>query len=250
MEKSKIAEWELHGDFGVLTINNPPQNYLNDLEFAHYDDVQRWTGAASPVKGMVLRGKGRHFCAGANRENIFKLRDESEVQEAVRKCNSLFALLYRSTLPTVAAIEGVCWGGGLELALGCHVRVCSSKALFSLPEVGEEIMPLFAASLLPKLVGLSRALDLALTTRIVDAEEAQASGIVDFVVPPKQTLEASLEFLRKVTRSRSAAVVRSTMEALVNGRDEPLAVAAERETRLAAALVFEQLKERGVAGDG
>ncbi len=58
---SPHLELEVHGDFGVLTINNPPQNYLNDLEFAHYDDVRRWTCEESPIKGIVLRGKGRHF---------------------------------------------------------------------------------------------------------------------------------------------------------------------------------------------
>ncbi|MFC2171209.1 enoyl-CoA hydratase/isomerase family protein [Acidobacteriota bacterium] len=249
MEKSKIAEWELHGEFGALVINNPPQNYLDDLEFAHIDDVRRWTGDDSPVKGAIITGKGRHFCAGANRDNIFKLRNEKEVQETARRCNSLFNVLYKSSIPTAAAIEGACWGGGLELALSCHIRVCSEKALFSLPEAGVGIMPLFAVTLLPKLIGIHKTLDLALTTRLIDAQEALKWGIVDYVVPSKQSFDFSLELLKKVTRNREASVIRAAMKSLRNGRDLPLDEAAEKETVLAASLVLEQLKIRGTAGE-
>ncbi len=246
MEKSKIAEWELNGDFGVLTINNPPQNYLDDLEFAHYDDVAKWTGKDSPMKGLVTRGKGRHFCAGANRDNIFKLKDEADVLNTSQKCFELFKLLYNAPVPTVAAIEGICWGGGLELALGCDIKICSEKALFSLPEAGEGIIPLFGVPLLPDKIGIRSTLDLTLSTRIVNAEEALELGFVDYVVKPKTTFEFALEYLGKLTRNRSVSVIRAITAALRAGRNLAREQAGHEETRLAAELVMEQLIDQKI----
>ena len=71
MEKSCISEWELQDDIGVLTINNPPQNYLEGFKLAHLADLKRWTEDDS-LKGMIITGKGRHFCAGFNKEDLFK----------------------------------------------------------------------------------------------------------------------------------------------------------------------------------
>lgn len=83
METSKISEWQLRGNIGVLTISNPPQNYLNEPEFVHLSDLKRWITDNS-LKGMIITGKGRHFCAGFNKENIFKITDKSLLQAQLR----------------------------------------------------------------------------------------------------------------------------------------------------------------------
>lgn len=114
METSLISEWELQDNFGVLTINNPPQNYLEGFKLAHLPDLKRWTEDDS-LRGMIIAGKGRHFCAGFNKEDLYKTRDEKALLEELRTSNEILYHLEDLPFPVVAAITGVCLGGDWNL---------------------------------------------------------------------------------------------------------------------------------------
>ena len=107
METSKMSEWDLLGDYGVLTLNNPPQNYLKEPEFVDLSDLKQWISNES-LRGVIITGKGRHFCAGGDRENIFDARGEQGTQESVTKGKELFNYIWDLPIPTVLELWNKC----------------------------------------------------------------------------------------------------------------------------------------------
>ncbi|MEN8210008.1 MAG: enoyl-CoA hydratase/isomerase family protein [Candidatus Fermentibacteria bacterium] len=218
MEQSKLTEWEIVDHFGVLTINNPPQNFLTEPEIAGLSDLQRWT-AGDSLKGMIVQGKGRHFSAGADRNNIMTAPDEEGIRANLAKGKEVLDYLWDLPIPTIAAIRGVCMGGGLEVALACHIRVCSEKSLFSFPETGLGIMPgLHGTVKLPGIVGTANAIDILLTGKTIDAQEALRLKLVDYVVPSKEVFDFSLNSLRRLTDDKPISVIHAVMRSFVNAR--------------------------------
>jgi enoyl-CoA hydratase/carnithine racemase len=218
MEQSNITEWEVIDDFGVLTINNPPQNFLTDPEIVRLSDLQRWTGDGS-IKGMIVQGKGRHFSAGADKNNIMTAPDEEGIRTNLDKGKKVLNYLWDLPIPTIAAIKGVCMGGGLEVALSCHIRVCSAKSLFSFPESGLGIMPgLHGTVKLPGLVGMANAIDMLLTGKTIDAQEALRLKLVDYVVPSNEVFDYSMEFLKRLTGGKPIGLINAVVNSFVNSR--------------------------------
>jgi enoyl-CoA hydratase len=242
MEKSIISEWEQHGNIGVLTINNPPQNYLEGFRLALLPDLKRWTDNDS-LRGMIVTGKGRHFCAGFDREDLFKMTDGMTLLEEIRKSNEIPYYVENLPIPVVAAIAGVCFGAGLEIALSCHIKVCSEKALLSFPETGYGIIPgLNGAIRLPGQIGICRALEMVLAGKIIHSDEALELGLVDYVVPPKEVFAFSLNLLKKMISARPIGVVHAVMKSLNNTRKLPFDAATKEETGLFSRLVLARTK--------
>lgn len=238
MEKSMISEWELQGSLGVLTINNPPQNYLEEFKLVALEDLKRWTDSDS-LKGIVLTGKGRHFCAGFNKEDLYRTKDVKGLAEMLQNNNEILSFLEEIPIPVVAAMNGVCFGGGFELALSCDLRVCGDKALLSFPETGIGIIPGKNGTIrLPKRIGLYHAMELVLEGKIIHADEALALGLVDYVVPAKEVLDFSLRLLERLTSDRPINVIHAIMKSLNNARKLPYFAATQEETKLFATLVL------------
>ncbi len=242
MEKSKITEWELIGDIGVLTLSNPPQNYLVEPEFVDLSDLKRWTDNDS-LKGIIIRGKGRHFCAGFDKEEIFKITDKSVLHDALRRSEKTLYYLEDLPVPVVGAITGVCFGAGLELVLSCDIRVCSEKSLLSFPETEFGLIPGFNGTIrLPKRLGVGYPMELILSAKTIHADEALQNGIVDYLVPSKEVFDFSLDLLKKYTADTPVNVLHAVMKAVNNARKLPKDAASKEETGLVAGLVLEKLK--------
>lgn len=239
-EQSKITQCEVVDDLCILTLTNPPQNFLPEPQIAELEDLKLWTGSAS-LKGLIVRGKGRHFSAGADRSKIVGAEGAEGIIRNLAKGKDVLDYLWNLPIPTVAAIEGVCFGGGLEVALACHIRVCSEKALFSFPEAGLGIMPgLHGTVKLPGIVGMAEAIDMLLTAKTIDAQEALRLRLVDYVVPAKQALEASRALLTKLTADRPVKVIRAVVQSFINARklseDDAVRQGIDTFCELAAAL--------------
>jgi len=218
MEQSKITEWEVVDNFGILTINNPPQNFLTEPEIVELSDLERWTRNET-LRGLIVQGKGRHFSAGADKNNILTAPDEEGIRNNLTKGKKVLDYLWDLPIPTVAAIRGVCFGGGLEVALSCHIRICSDKALFSFPETGLGIMPgLHGTVKLPRIVGMAKAIDILLTGRTIEAQEALSLKLVDYVVPAKEVFDYSLDYLKRLTDDKPISVIRAVVQSFINAR--------------------------------
>ncbi|MFV2074195.1 MAG: enoyl-CoA hydratase/isomerase family protein [Thermoanaerobaculales bacterium] len=177
------------GEIRRLTFNRPerknavpPEGWpaLRDA-FADFEK--------SEARVLIITGAGGEFCAGADLD-----RSGSALQESVthrhrrmKTIGEAASALHRTTKPTIAAVDGVAVGAGMNIALGCDVVIASTRARFSEIFVKRGLTVDFGGTwLLPRIVGLQRAKELALSGRIVDAEEALAIGLAVEVVPPEE----------------------------------------------------------------
>ena len=171
----------------VMDVVDDTMNTLK-AEFAEQvSDVLAEIKSDASITGVVLcSGKTDSFVAGADINMINDCKSKEEVIALARQGHLIFSQLEQLNVPIVAAINGACLGGGLELAMACHARVCSDnpKTALGLPEVQLGLLPGGGGTQrLPKLVGIQKALDMMLTGKQLRAKQALKAGLVNDVVP-------------------------------------------------------------------
>lgn len=179
----------------VMDVVGDTMNTLK-AEFAEQvADVLAEIKSDPAITGVVLcSGKKDSFVAGADINMINDCKTKDAVIAMTRQGQMLFSQLEQLKIPVVAAINGACLGGGLELAMACHARVCSDnpKTALGLPEVQLGLLPGGGGTQrLPKLVGVQKALDMMLTGKQLRAEQALKAGLVNDVVPNSILIETA-----------------------------------------------------------
>ena len=219
------------GHVAVVTIDNPPMNALSAALLEELEAEVERLDADVETRAIVLRGGGeRAFVAGADIKEFPALR-ESATQEAgsARGIQRLGTRMDAGHTPFVAAIQGFCLGGGLELAMCCDVRVCADDARLGQPEIKLGLIPGGGGTQrLPRLVGLGRAMLLNLTGDFVDAGTAERWGLVEKVVPAAELMPAALEVAGAIA-SRSPHAVAVLRELARTTRDLSLEEGLRRE---------------------
>ncbi len=198
-------------DNGIAWISfNDPERKLNVLaepvvrRLAALVEEVRQGAAKGLVKAVVFHsGKPDSFIAGADVEAIAAIEDPALGQEGSRFGQSVYLGIDQLPVPTVAAIHGICLGGGTELALACDFRIASDspKTMIGLPEVQLGILPAWGGTTrLPRLVGLRAALDMIITGKQLRASKARRIGLVDKILPAEMFLEWTSDFARARAR--------------------------------------------------
>jgi enoyl-CoA hydratase len=216
------VELTRRGEIALLTLNRP--DALNALSFAvlreigaAFDEV-----AAGDARALVVTGAGpKSFCAGADIKELTG-RSLVEQKRGAELGQGVFAKLDRLPIPSIAAINGFAFGGGLELALACTFRVASRDAKMGLPEIKLGLVPGYGGTQrLPRIVGPARALEIVMTGRTVGAEEAERIGLVNRLADG-DPVEAAIAFAREMT-GYSLPVLGFAREAVQRAEDLPLA---------------------------
>ena len=170
-------------EFAVVTLNRP--DALNALSFALIRDLGRVLDevATSDARALLVTGAGpKAFCAGADIKELTG-RKLVEQKRGAELGQATFAKIERLPIPSVAIINGYAFGGGLEMALACTLRIATRNAKMGLPEIKLGLIPGYGGTQrLPRAVGEARAMDMILTGRTIDAEEAYRIGLVQRVV--------------------------------------------------------------------
>ncbi len=199
-----------YGDNGVAWLKiDVPEEKMNTLQSAFVDqvsDVLTELKSRQDIKGLVVHsGKPDNFIAGADIRMLAACTTAEEAQQLAAKGQELFAELEALPFHVVAAIHGPCLGGGMELALACHSRVCSDddKTRLGLPEVQLGLLPGSGGTQrLPRLVGVANALDMILTGKQLRAKKAKKLGVVDEAVPQSILLDIAEQQALKAKPSR------------------------------------------------
>ena len=208
-ETSQWTTVELAVSGGVATFELVGPRVLNALHSSTHQRLQhlvRETEDHEDIRAIVLCGAGRSFCSGSD------LREVGQLQgDAARRYVALdFAtknILAASSRPVIAAIQGHCVGGGLELALACDIRIATDDAVFAMPEVALGSLPGSGGlQRLPAVVGRGVAADWILTGRSVDAQEALAHGLVTRVVPAGEVREQAAAIARRMAATNPEAL--------------------------------------------
>lgn len=226
---TEVKKVEIEQGVAVVTLNRPHvMNALNIQLREELIHLARDLDTDADVNVAVFTGAGdKAFCAGAD----LKERGQQSVQELYdyrrhsrpQWINAVAGMVK----PTIAAINGYCLGGGLELALQCDILIASEKATFGLPEVTLGFLPgAGGTQRLPRLIGLQKAKELLLTGRRFDAREAERLGVVARVVPHEKLLPEALALARSIAANPRMSVIQAK-----------LALNASQETMLSAGLI-------------
>ncbi|GMI88578.1 ABNORMAL INFLORESCENCE MERISTEM [Hibiscus trionum] len=188
----------------VITISNPP---VNALAIPIIDGLKEKFAEATrrnDVKAIVLTGKGGRFSGGFDINVFQKVHGTGDVSimpdvsvelvtNAVEDCKK----------PVVAAVEGLALGGGLEFAMGCHARIAAPRAQLGLPELSLGVIPGFGGTQrLPRLVGLSKAIEMMLSSKPIMSEEGKKLGLIDALVPSEDLLKVSRAWALDIAERR------------------------------------------------
>ncbi|MGH7663454.1 MAG: enoyl-CoA hydratase/isomerase family protein [Gemmatimonadaceae bacterium] len=246
MSEPGIVLEERRGATALITLNRPEKrNALNgQLRCAFLGALG--TAARDPgVRAIVITGAGdKAFVAGAD---IAEFEGRSAVdQYRVMSAPSIFDAVESCPRPVIAAINGYCLGGGMELALACDIRIASRSARFGQPEVGLGIIPGGGGTQrLPRIVGLGAALRIVLGGEMFDAAEALRLGLVEEVVEPDALLERALAFADGIA-SKSPVAVTAAKEATRAALSLPLAEGLKLERALFQLCFASEDKAEGV----
>ena len=230
----------------VLTLDRPDaRNALAARTLLEIAEALQVVESDATVRALVLRGDGPAFCAGADLAEFAEMGDAFAGREASLAGQDVVNALAAMPIPTVAALHGATLGGGLELALACDLRVAAEDARLGLPETRLGLIPGYGGTQrLPRLIGEARALDLILTGRRVDAQEALAMGLVTRVAADASA--AALELAHGAAEGAPVALGLAK-EALLRGRDGTLAQGLETEADLFALATTSEDAREGIA---
>ncbi len=215
----------------TITINRPDK--LNALSSAVLDDLRHLVTdlrVRDDVRVAIISGTGeKAFVAGADIGELAALNDSEEGREFSQNGQAVFSLIESSPKPFIAAVNGFALGGGCELALACHIRICSENAKFGQPEVNLGIIPGYGGTQrLTRILGRTIATDLILTGRQMDAREALEQGMVARVVPQAELLALAQQMAATIA-SKAPLAISAALECIVEGIDESIEEGLGRE---------------------
>jgi len=223
-----MGEWqnirtEVENQIALLTIDHPPVNSFNTTVITELDEAMDELLADDEVKAIIVTGGGTNaFVAGADIPEIRELLEHpgegyAEARAFIERGQGVNLKIETSPKPVIAAVNGFCLGGGLELAMACHMRICSDRARLGQPEINLGLIPGWGGTQrLPRIVGKAKALEMILTGDMITAQEAYRIGLVNKVVPAGAILKEARGLARKIV-SKSKFPIAATLRAVTEG---------------------------------
>lgn len=239
--------YEVKDRMAVMTVNRPDKlNALNARTIEEILEIAGQAAADDAVGALIITGAGdKAFVAGADIRELAR-QTPVEGQATSGRGQAAFLALEAMDKPVIAAINGFALGGGLELALACHLRVAAANAVMGLPEVGLGIIPGYGGTQrLTRLVGRGHALEMILTGRKVKADEAARMGLVNRVVPEGEALAGAREMAGKILAQGPLAVA-FALRAVRHGMEMSLAGGLAYEAGLFGLISGTEDKKEGM----
>ncbi|MBN2062988.1 MAG: enoyl-CoA hydratase/isomerase family protein [Deltaproteobacteria bacterium] len=229
--------FEKTGHIARVILNRPRE--LNAFNIKMRDDLFEILCAIkmdNEIRVVILSGKGeKAFCAGADLSEFLTAPPPVKARR-VRFRRDLWSLFLSLPQPTIAAVYGFVLGSGLEMALCCDIRIASDDAKFGLPEVGLGIIPAAGGTqTLPRAIGQSKAMEMLLSNKWIDSEEAQAFRLINRIVKRDKLMEHA-EILAEKIASHDPAAVQMAKQAIVRGMDMTLVQGLNLEKELSMKL--------------
>jgi len=240
--------FEIKDRTAIVTVNRPQvHNALDNATIEEIDAVLARLETDPAVRVLIFTGAGdKAFVAGADIREVAR-RDLRLGREETRRRQKVYDRIAALPVPSIAAINGFCLGAGLELALGCTLRVAAENARFGAPEINLGIIPGGGATQrLPRLVGTGKAMEMVLTGDMIDAAEAHRIGLVNRVVAPQDLMPVCLELAEKLAAKPPLALCYAR-DAVNRALATSLAEGLDYESYLHALTCATEDKKEGVA---
>jgi len=234
-----LIECKRHGEFiAIVKLNRPEALHALSTEMLielnqYFIEIKN----DPSIRVVILTADGdKYFCVGADLKER-KQMPENKVLQAVRFIGQTVSSLEDLPQPVIAAINGVAFGGGLELALACDLRVAREKTSMGLTETSLAIIPgAGGTQRLSRLIGISKAKELIYTSRRFSSEEAKELGIVDYVVNQEEVLAKAVQLAEEMAKNGPLALVQAK-RAINQGIDVPLSTGLQIESLAYSALI-------------
>lgn len=205
----ETIQLDIEGGIALLVINRPEKlNALNRKTIGELHEAFKSLEQDRGVSAIILTGSGsKAFVAGADIAEFSGFDQAGGRELSARGQKELFDLVEEMGTPVIAAVNGFALGGGLELAMSCHIRIASENAKMGLPEVSLGVIPGYGGTQrLPRLVGRGRALEMILTGGMIDAARAAEIGLVNHVVPQEELEAFCRKLAGKIAKNSPVAI--------------------------------------------
>lgn len=243
MAEGRFLRCEQSEGVARITLARPKHNVLNIDMMNELNGLLDTLAGDDDLKCVAIFGEGKSWCAGVEVGD----HKPGMVDEMVTVFNGIFERIHRLDVPTVAAVHGVCVGGGMELAIACDIVVASERAKFGQPEIKLGFFPPYAVVRLPELIGPAKTVEVCTAGKIYSAEEARGLGFVGHVVPEERFSEAVEKMIGEI-RYNSPLIIRLNKRAVKKCHRMPFsdAVAAASDAFLNTLMKTEDTLE-GIA---
>lgn len=203
----EFLSWTIEDFVAKVTINRPPANALSRALILEVNELLTAVEHDDSVRVIVLHGEGRFFSAGADIKEFTSIESGEEFSALAASGQAIFERVERFPKPVIASIHGAALGGGLELAMSCHMRIVSENAKLGLPELQLGLIPGFAGTQrLPRLVGVPKAAEMLLTSEPITGLEAVQWGLANRAYGEEELLSKTMELASKISRKGPVAV--------------------------------------------
>jgi enoyl-CoA hydratase len=230
----------------TISISRPPANALSSAILKELTAVLDDLENDENVRVIILHGEGRFFSAGADIKEFTTIESGEKATELAVNGQQVMERLEQFSKPVIAAIHGAALGGGLELAMGCHIRLVTENAKLGLPELQLGLIPGFAGTQrLTRYVGLAKAAEMMWTGEPITGKEAVEWGLANRVVPEEQLLEEAKKLAQKIAQ-KSPVSVRATIQLLNAAKSKPFHEAVQQEAELFGQVFTSEDAKEGI----
>jgi enoyl-CoA hydratase/carnithine racemase len=236
---TQLVRFELlEGSIGLITLSRPEAANAMSVQLLHeLSDTLDQINGDPAVRVVLLTGAGeKAFCAGADLKERKGMSDR-QVKQIVQLIGATVAKVETLAQPVIAVLNGVAFGGGLELALACDLRIAATHVKLGLTETSLGIIPgAGGTQRLPRLIGLGKAKELIYTARRLNAEEAKHYGIIEYVYEGHEVLEKAQQLALEMAKNAPLSLVQAKV-AINQGVEVDLATGLKIESLAYSALI-------------
>lgn len=237
---------EVEDAVALVKINRPPANALAQSLLLEIDRLLSQLEEQADVRAILLYGEGKFFSAGADIKEFTSVKTGDEFSELASTGQQIFERLERFSKPIIAAIHGAALGGGLELAMSCHLRYVTPSAKLGLPELQLGLIPGFAGTQrLPKLVGVAKATEMMLTSEPINGEAAVQLGLANGVFAEEELLTKTKALAKKIAQ-KSPIAVKSALEMVQFAKHASFYEGVEAEAKAFGHVFISQDAKEGI----
>lgn len=244
-----LQYWKFSAEDKVATIiiDHPPANTLSTPVMAELSQIVDEVISNADIKAAVITGAGMFFIAGADINEIHTISDAQKGEDLSWKGHEILRKIETAPKPFIAAINGMCLGGGLELAMACQMRICGDRAQLGQPEILLGIIPGFGGTQrLARLTNRAKAIEMILTGDRITAQEAFRIGLVNKVVPSMDVVKQAVGLAKKIA-SKGGVAIRYALQSIDEGLDLSVADGLKHEAKLFGKVCESEDMKEGVA---
>ena len=228
----EYLRWSYQDSIATITIQRPPANALSSGLLRELSAVLDEIEPNREIRVIVIHGEGRFFSAGADIKEFTTVTSSKGFANLGKFGQDLFDRMEKFSKPIIAAIHGAALGGGLELAMACHIRYVSETAKLGLPELQLGLVPGFAGTQrLPKYVGVARAAEMLFTSEPITGLEAVQYGLANHAFPENEVLDQAFKLAEKIAK-KSPVSISASIQLLNYAKTEEFYEGTKKEAEL------------------